>query len=207
MSEKGDHERKSTSFRRTKDQRMRDLAFCSDLFLKGYTYREILVKLNKRNEREGFGYTITLRALYLDIQKMLVEWKRDRLENIDDYITQELRKLDLIEHELWEAWNKSKSIKMRVKKGRNHKSYEIVEESLCGNPRYLELLLTVQQRRAKLLGLDAPVKVDAVHRIDTDRPQYDINSLPKDLLYSVADKLQEQEYLRIQAAKDGEDSK
>lgn len=207
MSEKGDHERKSTSFRRTKDQRTRDLAFCSDLFLKGYTYREILVKLNKRNEREGFGYTITLRALYLDIQKMLVEWKRDRLENIDDYITQELRKLDLIEHELWEAWNKSKSIKMRVKKGRNHKSYEIVEESLCGNPRYLELLLTVQQRRAKLLGLDAPVKVDAVHRIDTDRPQYDINSLPKDLLYSVADKLQEQEYLRIQAAKDGEDSK
>lgn len=207
MSEKGDHERKSTSFRRTKDQRTRDLAFCSDLFLKGYTYREILVKLNKRNEREGFGYTITLRALYLDIQKMLVEWKRDRLENIDDYITQELRKLDLIEHELWEAWNKSKSIKMRVKKGRNHKSYEIVEESLCGNPRYLELLLTVQQRRAKLLGLDAPVKVDAVHRIDADRPQYDINALPKDLLYSVADKLQEQEYLRIQAAKDGEDSK
>lgn len=207
MSEKGDHERKSTSFRRTKDQRTRDLAFCSDLFLKGYTYREILVKLNKRNEREGFGYTITLRALYLDIQKMLVEWKRDRLENIDDYITQELRKLDLIEHELWEAWNKSKSIKMRVKKGRNHKSYEIVEESLCGNPRYLELLLTVQQRRAKLLGLDAPVKVDAVHRIDADRPQYDINALPKDLLYSVADKLQEQEYLRIQAAKNGEDGK
>ena len=65
----------------------------------------------------------------------------------------------------------------------------------------------MQQRRAKLLGLDAPVKVDAVHRIDADRPQYDINALPKDLLYSVADKLQEQEYLRIQAAKDGEDSK
>ena len=45
--------------KRTKDQREVDLAFCSNLFLRGYTYREISERLNEENARRGVGYTIT----------------------------------------------------------------------------------------------------------------------------------------------------
>ena len=90
--------------KRTKDQREFDLAFCSNLFLRGYTYREISERLNEENARRGVGYTITKQMVYWDMQQLLIEWKRERMENIDDYVTQELRKLDKMEVELWEAW-------------------------------------------------------------------------------------------------------
>lgn len=37
---------------------------------------------------------------------------------------------------------------------------ETTTETSAGNPRFLDLLLNVQQRRAKMLGFDAPIKVE-----------------------------------------------
>lgn len=106
---------------------------------------------------------------------MLIEWKRERMENIDDYVTQELRKLDKMEVELWEAWERSKTGKLREKNRHNAKPRKVLEdgdnpeyygyeetttETSAGNPRFLDLLLNVQQRRAKMLGFDAPIKVE-----------------------------------------------
>ena len=63
--------------KRTKDQREFDLAFCSNLFLRGYTYREISERLNEENARRGVGYTITKQMVYWDMQQLLIEWKLD----------------------------------------------------------------------------------------------------------------------------------
>ena len=53
---------------------------------------------------------------------------------------------------------------MRKLSGRNDKVYctnvEEATETTPGNPKFLDLLLNVQQRRAKMLGLDAPIKID-----------------------------------------------
>ena len=131
---------------------------------------------------------------------MLIDWKRERMDNIDDYITQELLKLDKIEVELWCAWEKSKKekskSKMRKLSGRNDKVYctnvEEATETTPGNPKFLDLLLNVQQRRAKMLGFDAPIKIDIPNgNRNEDLPQYDIKSIPDDLLFSVVDKLQD----------------
>ena len=65
--------------KRTKDQREFDLAFCSNLFLRGYTYREISERLNEENARRGVGYTITKQMVYWDMQQLLIEWKRERM--------------------------------------------------------------------------------------------------------------------------------
>lgn len=201
--------------KRTKDQREFDLVFCSNLFLRGYTYREISERLNEENARRGVGYTITKQMVYWDMQQLLIEWKRERMENIDDYVTQELRKLDKMEVELWEAWERSKTGKLREKNRQNAKPRKVLEdgdnpeyygyeetttETSAGNPRFLDLLLNVQQRRAKMLGFDAPIKVDIPglkENVKGDAPQYDVSAIPEDLLFAVADKLQSAEYKRV----------
>lgn len=205
--------------KRSEEQRIYDVRFCADLFLRGYSYREIADALNRDLSARGVGYTISFQMVYYDLQQCLIEWKRERLETIDEYVTQELRKLDKMEVELWEAWERSKTGKLREKNRQNAKPRKVLEdgdnpeyygyeetttETSAGNPRFLDLLLNVQQRRAKMLGFDAPIKVEipGIERsINGDAPQYDVSAIPEDLLFAVADKLQTAEYKKQLAEK------
>lgn len=205
--------------KRSEEQRIYDIRFCADLFLRGYSYREIADALNRDLSARGMGYTITFQMVYYDLQQCLIEWKRERLETIDEYVTQELRKLDKMEVELWEAWERSKTGKLREKNRQNAKPRKVLEdgdnpeyygyeetttETSAGNPRFLDLLLNVQQRRAKMLGFDAPIKVEIPgieKSINGDAPQYDVSAIPDDLLFAVADKLQTAEYKKQLAEK------
>lgn len=205
--------------KRSEEQRIYDIRFCADLFLRGYSYREIADALNRDLSARGMGYTITFQMVYYDLQQCLIEWKRERLDTIDEYVTQELRKLDKMEVELWEAWERSKTGKTREKNRQNAKPRKVLEdgdnpeyygyeetttETSAGNPRFLDLLLNVQQRRAKMLGFDAPIKIEIPgikESINGDAPQYDVSAIPEDLLFAVADKLQTAEYKKQLAEK------
>lgn len=205
--------------KRSEEQRIYDIRFCADLFLRGYSYREIADALNRDLSARGMGYTITFQMVYYDLQQCLIEWKRERMDNIDDYVTQELRKLDKMEVELWEAWERSKTGKTREKNRQNAKPRKVLEdgdnpeyygyeetttETSAGNPRFLDLLLNVQQRRAKMLGFDAPIKIEIPgikESINGDAPKYDVSAIPDDLLFAVADKLQTAEYKKQLAEK------
>lgn len=216
----GNKNRKPTGYnKRTEEQRDYDILFCSNLFLRGYTYREIVAALNADLLKRNAGYTISLAMVYYDLQQTLIEWKRERLDNIDDYVTQELRKLDAMEQQAWEAWEVSKTGKQRTKektnKGRPIKTdadpeyygyNETATETSAGNPRFLDLLLNIQQRRAKMLGFDAPVKIEIPGvnaSTDDDKPKYDVKAIPDDLLFAVADKLQSAEYAKVLTEKGG----
>lgn len=193
-------------YRRTPEQRENDLVFCTDLFLKGYSYRQISDLLNKHNAKMGLDYAIVPpMRVYKDLKQLLINWKREHEENIDLYITKELSKLDKIEAELWDAWERSK--KRIVSKIRQSGLKTERSETFAGNPRYLDLVLSVQQRRAKLLGLDAPVKVDLPNvnvSVDSSSPKYDISVIPNDMLFVIADKLQNAEYERLMIEKNGD---
>jgi len=209
--------------KRSEEQRDYDLSFCSKLFLKGYSYRDIVAKLNEDLKRREMPYTIGLSMVFYDLQQILIEWKRERLDNIDDYVTQELKKLDKIEIELWEAWEASKNGKVREKNRTSAKPKKVLSEdektgdyygydeksieTSSGNPRYLDLLLNVQQRRAKLLGFDAPIKIDvpSYQTVANDTPNYDIKGIPEDLLFAVVDKIQDLKFDKIQKEKGKED--
>lgn len=206
--------------KRTEEQRMYDMAFCANLFLRAYSYREIANALNADIKKRGADYEITFQMVYYDMQKLLIEWKRERIDTIDEYITQELRKLDKMEVELWNAWEVSKGGKVREKKRTSSKSRKVLtedekasdwygynetmNETSSGNPRYFDLLLNVQQRRAKLLGYDAPVKVEMqgvnIHESD-EKEKYNINGLPDELLYAVVDNIQNAKYIEEMRAK------
>lgn len=193
-------------YRRTPEQRENDLVFCTDLFLRGYSYRQIADLLNQHNAKMGLDYAIVPpMRVYKDLKQLLINWKREHEENIDLYITKELSKLDKIEAELWDAWERSK--KRIVSKIRQSGLKTERSETFAGNPRYLDLVLSVQQRRAKLLGLDAPVKVDLPNvnvSVDSSGPKYDISVIPNDMLFVIADKLQNAEYERLMIEKNGD---
>lgn len=193
-------------YRRTPEQRENDLVFCTDLFLRGYSYRQIADLLNQRNAKMGLDYAIVPpMRVYKDLKQLLINWKREHEENIDLYMTKELSKLDKIEAELWDAWERSK--KRIVSKIRQSGLKTERSETFAGNPRYLDLVLSVQQRRAKLLGLDAPVKVDLPNvnvSVDSSSPKYDISVIPNDMLFVIADKLQNAEYERLMIEKNGD---
>jgi hypothetical protein len=193
-------------YRRTPEQRENDLVFCTDLFLRGYSYRQISDLLNQRNAKMRLDYAIVPpMRVYKDLKQLLINWKREHEENIDLYITKELSKLDKIEAELWDAWERSK--KRIVSKIRQSGLKTERSETFAGNPRYLDLVLSVQQRRAKLLGLDAPVKVDLPNvnvSVDSSGPKYDISVIPNDMLFVIADKLQNAEYERLMIEKNGD---
>lgn len=193
-------------YRRTPEQRENDLVFCTDLFLRGYSYRQISDLLNQRNAKMGLDYAIVPpMRVYKDLKQLLINWKREHEENIDLYMTKELSKLDKIEAELWDAWERSK--KRIVSKIRQSGLKTERSETFAGNPRYLDLVLSVQQRRAKLLGLDAPVKVDLPNvnvSVDSSGPKYDISVIPNDMLFVIADKLQNAEYERLMIEKNGD---
>lgn len=193
-------------YRRTPEQRENDLVFCTDLFLRGYSYRQIADLLNQRNAKIGLDYAIVPpMRVYKDLKQLLINWKREHEENIDLYITKELSKLDKIEVELWDAWERSK--KRIVSKIRQSGLKTERSETFAGNPRYLDLVLSVQQRRAKLLGLDAPVRVDLPNvnvSVDSSGPKYDISVIPNDMLFVIADKLQNAEYERLMIENNGD---
>ena len=207
--------------KRTAEQRETDIVFCSELFLKGYTYREISRLLNEANAKAGRQYTISAQSVYKDMERCLIEWKRQRLQNIDDYVTQELRKLDRMEVALWTAWEESRTGKRREKNRTSAKPRKVLTEeektadwygydetqteTSAGNPRFLDLLLSVQQRRAKLLGYDAPVKVDIVPgRKDDDTEKYNFDGIPDELLFAVVDKLQQSKFVETMELKGGQ---
>lgn len=206
--------------KRTAEQREVDLLFCSNLFLRGYSYRDIAVELNRDLAKRNCDYTISFQMVYYDLQQCLIEWKRERFDNIDDYITQELRKLDKMEVELWEAWENSKTGKKKEKTRKSGRPRKVLDEhddpdyygydetateTSSGNPRFLDLLLNVQQRRAKLLGYDAPIKIDVpgVNRTDEDKEKYDVEAIPDELLFAVVDKMQDSKFKNILEEKAG----
>ena len=116
---------------------------------------------------------------------------------------------------------RSKTGKLREKNRQNAKPRKVLEdgdnpeyygyeetttETSAGNPRFLDLLLNVQQRRAKMLGFDAPVKIEIPGYnagTDDDKPKYDVKAIPDDLLFAVADKLQSAEFQKTIAEKGG----
>lgn len=208
--------------KRTEEQREYDILFCSRLFLQGLSYRVITEKINEDLKNRNAGYTLSLSIIYYDLRQALIEWKRERLDTMDEYVTAECKKLDLMESELWESWVMSKTGKRKTKT-RNSKSpkkvlnaedveqfyygyNEDVIETSCGNPRFMELILKINIRRAELIGYNAPVKIDIPgltkhDGISDERPQYNANSIPPELLYKLADSLQDSKQAQLIADK------
>lgn len=130
----------------------------SQMYLQGYTMLEIADRLDISVDRV-FDY----------IKQLIKRWQESQQENVGIAVQKTLASLDLMERELWDAWERSKQGRKRkrinVITNKNAKEpvvteheEEVFEEA--GDPRFLEALQKVIQRRAALLGMDAPKRTE-----------------------------------------------
>ena len=197
--------------KRMKDYRQAQLArleIISGLYKRGYSFREIRSEVMKRLALE----TYSLETVHKDVKVLLEEWKEQRIDKIDEIVQLELQRNDDIIKEAWQAWDKSKTDyerKSAKQQGLPTRSDENNEGGISttkieqskelviryGDPRYLDLILKVQERNAKLLGYDSPIKVDVYNTSPKDEKpasaEYDLSVLPKEMLVEMAMKLQD----------------
>lgn len=151
---------KKDRIKREQQQRMDVIA---PLYRHGYTYRQIQAEVQKRMDLKAYS----LSTLKHDIDRLVKEWREQRLEDIDQTMTTELARIDEMVREAWMAWEKSKEdydATTQKQKGipNPDKMDAIVTVQLekttkgvqcCGDVRYLELIHKLLMERRKLLGL------------------------------------------------------
>ena len=140
---------------RTEIQKAKHDAQISELYLKGWSMRAIAAEVN-----------VSLALVSKTMAKIHEEWRNHAKLNFDTYALDALRKYDLIEKEAWEMHDRLKSYmsrKTRTETGTNakgefSKEIEIVEEQTVSSE-WLRVAMDANEKRNKLLGLDAPIKV------------------------------------------------
>lgn len=211
MIEKGKNKTKVRGGKRTSVQREADIHFCIQLYLKGYTIRDIHERLMRNLSERGMDYEISCQQVFNDIKAEMIEWKKENMMLVNEYIELEVRKLDKMEIELWDAWERSKSGKRRSEiKGGNINNGNVSGGTLSkrtletgdGDPRYLDMILKLYDRKAKLLGYNAPLNVNIYNKPseeETPGANYDISSLPTEMIVQMAYQLQDAEFNKKKA--------
>lgn len=169
--------------------REKDAWFAVGELARGKTYREIAQELNDKN-----GYNLSHVQVWHDIEEVLVEWKRENMENIDAFIAKELARLEEIESIVMKNFEKSKLPRPNeyaslMKRGLTAEEIdEMYDErgGMAGDPRYLETLLHLQKQRMDLLGISHGTDV-AQNTI----VQYNFGDTGVDELAKIADVLQD----------------
>jgi len=93
-----------------KDRRQRQIREAryeieSELYKKGYSIRKIREELMRRLNLEK----LSTQTVFADVKRLLEEWRKYRLGNIDQAVQLELERIDDTVRELWEQWEKSKT--------------------------------------------------------------------------------------------------
>lgn len=137
------------------------MALVARLYLQGFSQRQIAERLNSRR---GITHKVTHVAVHNDIKKAQELWLASAIVDIDAFKAAQLAKLDLIEAEAWEAWEKSKGTKVTTTKRLDpDKNYtpaqlnqpdEIKSENTPGDIRFLNLAMDCVLKRNKVMGLD-----------------------------------------------------
>ena len=118
--------------KRSKLQRAADLFEVEAMALKGISRAEIITTLAKKR-----GYKISRSQLGYDLQKLKAEWKARATSAFADEKAESLAELKLLRSEAWRAFENSKR-----------------------DPKFIASILSILERRAKLLGLDGPAKLE-----------------------------------------------
>lgn len=100
----------------------------------------------------------------LDMKWIRNEWRLQAIEDWGDFVGQELARVDKLEKEAWEAWERScknrTSTKSRIKLGKrgdqnsSEEGEEVALQQRDGDPRFLVLVDNCIERRCKLLQLE-----------------------------------------------------
>jgi len=131
----------------------------SSLYLRGYTLVQI-----------GSIVGLSHSTVVSDLKELRQYWLESQRWNFNEAMARELTRIDELEREAWAAFRRSCLDVQKVvyEKGIGDKGQptkkrrkEIVGQ--YGDPRFLNVIKDCIDKRCKLLGLDAPIKVETQH--------------------------------------------
>lgn len=137
----------------------------ADRYVKGETQGQI-----------GESMGLSFKTVSYHLKKVRDAWEKEAVLDMDKAKGRELAKLNKLELEYWGAWERSKKHKERTlsrsKVSKRSKKTEdddtakeqtesaTSKEQRDGNPAFLQGILNCIDRRCKILGLDAPLRLD-----------------------------------------------
>lgn len=140
-------------------ERERDLEAVKNLYLRGMYQADIARQLG-----------VTQQQVSYDLKIIQTRWAEKTAIDFDLEKQKELSRIDTVEREYWEAWERSKGEKVKARQetnGRDKSGKPMVskavseKEQMIGNPQFLQGVQWCITERCKLLGLVAPAKLDA----------------------------------------------
>lgn len=145
-----------------------DRAFIAAELVKGRSHGDIADALNARNRAEGRGYEVSRSTVTRDSWECVKVWREEHAADIERLRYRELYGLSKQEEELWAAWERSKTPKVRMLvaetsgsgEGAGGKRRQRTEEGAVGDPSFMRLLLEVRAQRIRMLGLEAPIRTE-----------------------------------------------
>ena len=149
---------------RTEQEREFDLARMSRWYRAGMAPSEIADKLGLSRPQVSY-----------DLKQIRERWVNAQLFNFNEAKALELERLDRIQEEAEQAFERSKVGRKRTRKHsikNGQERSETIEET-AGDPRYLAIRVKCIEQRCHILGLHAPLKIDAPMPIDKYRPIMD----------------------------------
>lgn len=144
--------------KRSPSQIARDRATIAELYLRGWQQVRISEHLTEQSE-EGIAYSLDM--IRRDLREIRAQWRKSALIDFDAVKQEQLAKLDMMEVQTWDQWLRSCEDyqKHTTGKGTQGPIDKTETGGQTGDPRYMNVLLSIIERRCKLLGLDAPQKV------------------------------------------------
>lgn len=134
----------------------------ADLYVQGVSQTDIAIRLG-----------VNQGTISRDLQAVEKEWAEQRVADIDQAKRLQLEKIDRMEREAWNAWEKSKGPLEINRAGVNQQQKgraERITKTTAGDPRMLLIVDRCIERRCKILGLEAPVKTAVTDTRGNDVP-------------------------------------
>lgn len=156
-------ERSKFSPKRSAQEKMADRAKIAELYVTRHTALQITAAVNEGKPPER---QISLSMVNKEIEGLRKGWRERNKESIDQHFTENLELIDTVISEAYSEWLRSKQdYKLQqLRSSTSGSGNEAVDkfqaaESKTGDPRYLSIILQAIERKSKLLGLDAPVRL------------------------------------------------
>ncbi len=150
--------------KRSDAQREHDLELISALYLRGKRQVDIAAELG-----------VTQQQISYDLKTIQKRWQQKTVVNINEIKQRELARLDELERTYWDAWERSLGERMKTRTERNttgggdgqRDKASVEKETLLGDPRYLAGIERCVELRCKILGINAPQRVEHSGKVDS----------------------------------------
>jgi len=152
------------TWQRTDEQRKSDDELIATLMRKGAGPTEITRKINEKNS--GI-YSLTLSVIYRNMKQLTGEWAKEMVsQSIGEYKAAQYQKVEHLYAEVMEAWERSKREGQTMSgavnaTGETTGTRSVTRTRRDGDPRWIEAAIKLLERQAKIVGIDAPLKLEA----------------------------------------------